>query len=86
MKVYIDEVIPNDAIPALPNTEISQEEVQMAIRLTEYFQDQRQAYDKVNWDEGCQIRDFTGLECMHIEAKQGFLSVCCDKLGSLWFQ
>ena len=36
-----------DEEPVVPTTEISQEEVQMAMALTEYFQAQRQVYDKV---------------------------------------
>lgn len=45
MKSFVDEAtIPEEG----PIMEISQEEVQMAIALTEYFQAQRQAYDKVN--------------------------------------
>lgn len=43
----IDGIIPDDEIPVIPMTVVSQEEVQMAIALTEYFQAQKQAYDKV---------------------------------------
>jgi hypothetical protein len=46
LKIFIDG-IPDDEIPAAPSAEISQEELQMAMSLTEYFQAQRQAYDKV---------------------------------------
>ena len=47
--MFIDEVAPpDDQVPAMPSMEISQEELQMAITLTEYFQAQRQAYDKVH--------------------------------------
>ena len=40
-------IVPYQEIPVVPKTVISQEEVQMAMALTEYFQAQRQAYDKV---------------------------------------
>ena len=46
IKVLINVDISDDKI-GMPTTEISQEEVQMSIALTEYFQAQRQAYDKV---------------------------------------
>ena len=46
LNTFIEATIPEDELPAVPTTEISQE-VQMAMALTEYFQAQRQAYDKV---------------------------------------
>ena len=47
--MFLDEEISDDIdeIPHVPTKEISQQEVQMAIALTEYFQAQHQAYDKV---------------------------------------
>ena len=47
--MFLDKEISDDIneIPNIPTKEISQEEVQMAIALTEYLQAQRQAYDKV---------------------------------------
>ena len=47
MQVFTDDRISDDLIPDMPSKQISSEEVQMAIALTEYFQAQRQAYDKV---------------------------------------
>ena len=37
----------DDEIPTAPNTIIDNEDVEMAIALMEYFQGQRQAYEKV---------------------------------------
>ena len=47
LNIFIEATVPEDEIPLVPTTEISQEEVHMAMALTEYFQAQRQAYDKV---------------------------------------
>ena len=50
MKVFLDEDNNSDDIDKIrdaPTNEISQEKVQMAITLTEYFWPQRQVYDKV---------------------------------------
>lgn len=51
-----------------PNKEISQEEVQMAISLTEYFQAQRQAYDKV-LHSNCVNHETTATELVPTFAK-----------------
>ena len=48
MNVFLDKETSDGEIPDMVTKEISQEEVQMAITLTEYFQAQRQAYDKVH--------------------------------------
>ena len=48
LKLFIDGTVPDDPTLVVLSTEISQEVVQMAIALTEYFQAQRQAYDKVH--------------------------------------
>ena len=37
----------DDEIPIAPDTIIENEDLEMAIALTEYFQGQRQAYEKV---------------------------------------
>ena len=47
LHIFIGGIIPDDEKPVVPTTVISQEEVQMAIALIEYFQAQKQAYDKV---------------------------------------
>ena len=47
LTIFIEGTIPEDEIPEAATSEISQEEIQMAMALTEYFQAQRQAYDKV---------------------------------------
>ena len=47
MNMFLDDETSDDEIPDVVTKVISQEEVQMAIALTEYFQAQRQAYDKV---------------------------------------
>lgn len=47
LNIFIEGTLPEDEIPGVPTMEISQEEIQMAMALTEYFQAQRQAYDKV---------------------------------------
>ena len=39
--------LPDDEIPIAPDTIIENEDVEMAIALIEYFQGQRQAYEKV---------------------------------------
>ena len=46
MNMFLDDETSDDEIPDVVTKVISQE-VQMAIALTEYFQAQRQAYDKV---------------------------------------
>ena len=45
--MFLDDETSDDEIPDVVTKVISQEEVQMAIALTEYFQAERQAYDKV---------------------------------------
>ena len=47
LNVFIEGTIPDAEIPAVPSTIISDDEFHMAVVLTEYFQSQRQAYDKV---------------------------------------
>ena len=47
MNMFLDDETSDDEIPDVVTKVISQEEVQMAIALTEYFQAERQAYDKV---------------------------------------
>lgn len=54
LEVFI-EGTPDDEVPAAPSATISHDEFQMAIVLTEYFQSQRQAYDKVQIDRGVGI-------------------------------
>ena len=48
MNVFLDKETSDGEIPDMVTKEISQEEAQMAITLIEYFQAQRQAYDKVH--------------------------------------
>ena len=53
MKVLYDGInacldnLADDEIPIAPDTIIENEDLEMAIALTEYFQGQRQAYEKV---------------------------------------
>ena len=47
LNIFIEGTLSEDEIPGVPTMEISQKEIQMAMALTEYFQAQRQAYDKV---------------------------------------
>ena len=59
---------PEDEIPEVSTSEISQEEIQMAMALTEYFQAQRQAYDKVPWVQVLTIRTHHNLVASRISS------------------
>ena len=48
LNIFIEATVPEHEIPQVPTTEISQEVHIMAMAFTEYFQAQRQAYDKVD--------------------------------------
>lgn len=62
-----------------PLTEISQEEVQMAITLTEYFQAQRQAYNKVylycNYSP--QLKPHMHIDCISIHSTVWLSNLLC---------
>lgn len=61
LNTFIEGTTPEDEIPEVLTSEISQEEIQMAMALTEYFQAQRQAYDKVPWVQVLTMRTHHNL-------------------------
>ncbi len=83
MNVFLDDETSDEEIPGVVTKIISQEEVQMVIALTEYFQAQRQAYEKVFY---CNIRPLVRLACMGGFTEIYKYQMCCLHKGRSMIQ